>query len=113
MTEAVAPVMDYTFESLDFETLVFTNAVGNIGSLRFKEKTGAQFIGAEAASFVDPALRADETWCLSKADWLRARGNYRSTKFADLNFSERSTGASPGPKIWLEVDCPHLPPGLP
>ncbi len=74
MTEAVVPVMDYAFDELGFETLVFTNACGNIGSRRVKEKTGAQLIGVAPAEFVDPELTEHEVWQLSKTDWQRSRG---------------------------------------
>ncbi len=73
MTEAVKPVMDYAFESLGFEALVFTNAAGNIGSRRIKEKTGARLVAVEAAEFVDPAFTTHEIWRLTRADWRRVR----------------------------------------
>jgi len=68
MTEAVEPVMDYAFNQLGFEVLVFANAVGNPGSRRIKEKTGARLIGKGPAKFVDPALTEHETWELNKQD---------------------------------------------
>lgn len=73
MTEAVAPVMDYAFNNLGFEKLVFSNALGNNKSRRIKEKTGATFIGLRPASFVDPQLTQAETWELTKENWLRFR----------------------------------------
>jgi ribosomal-protein-alanine N-acetyltransferase len=69
MTEAVFPVMDYAFDELGFEKLVFTNAVGNDRSGRVKEKTGARLIGRDPARFVDPALTENEIYELSKAEW--------------------------------------------
>ena len=72
MTEAVQPVTRYAFEALGFEALVFSNAAGNIGSLRIKEKTGVRFLRLETAQFVDPELKELEVWSLSKADWLSA-----------------------------------------
>jgi [ribosomal protein S5]-alanine N-acetyltransferase len=69
MTEAVAPVMNYAFEELGFETLTFANAHGNMGSRRVKEKTGARLIGLEPASFVDPRFTEHEIWELTKEAW--------------------------------------------
>ncbi len=69
MTEAVTPVMDYAFNELGFETLVFANASENIGSRRIKEKTGARLIRIEPANFVDPKFTEQEVWELHKSDW--------------------------------------------
>lgn len=69
MTEAVCPINEYAFDNLRFEKLVFANAVGNIGSRRVKEKTGARFIKTVEAKFVDPNLTHQELWELSKKDW--------------------------------------------
>ncbi|MBK8202512.1 MAG: GNAT family N-acetyltransferase [Bdellovibrionales bacterium] len=66
MTEAVAPVMDYAFNELGFEKLVFANAVGNEKSRRIKVKTGARLVGVKAAKFVDPKYTAHEVWELTK-----------------------------------------------
>jgi RimJ/RimL family protein N-acetyltransferase len=73
MTEAVEPVMDYAFNELGFEKLVFANAVGNIGSHRVKEKTGAKLLRVEPAKFVDPKFTEHEIWELKKEDWLKNR----------------------------------------
>jgi [ribosomal protein S5]-alanine N-acetyltransferase len=70
MTEAVRPVMNYAFNDLGFEKLVFTNALGNIASRKVKEKTGARLIGVRPASFVDPAYTEHEVWELEKDSWL-------------------------------------------
>ncbi len=72
MTEAVAPITRYAFETLGFEKLVFANAVGNTRSRRIKEKTGAKLIGLGPMKFVDPAFTEHEIWELNKEDWLRA-----------------------------------------
>lgn len=69
MTEAVEPIMDFAFDSLGFEKLIFSNAVGNSRSRRVKEKTGATLIRTEPAQFVDPALTAREIYELTKAAW--------------------------------------------
>ena len=71
MTEAVTPVMDYAFNELGFDKLIFSNALGNNKSRRVKEKTGARFIGTRAAKFVDPAYNEAETWELTKGEWLK------------------------------------------
>lgn len=73
MTEAVEPVMDYAFNELGFTLLVFANAVGNVGSRRVKEKTGARLIGVQPAKFVDPELTEHEIWELKKEDWFKFR----------------------------------------
>jgi RimJ/RimL family protein N-acetyltransferase len=69
MTEAVEPVMDYAFDKLGFDVLIFTNARGNIGSRRVKEKTGARLIRVEPNQFVDPKFTEHEVWELRKEDW--------------------------------------------
>jgi [ribosomal protein S5]-alanine N-acetyltransferase len=66
MTEAVTPVVDYAFDQLGFDRLIFCNARGNIASRRIKEKTGARFIGIEPAAFVDPQYTERELWELMK-----------------------------------------------
>ncbi len=74
MTEAVGPVMDYAFDDLGFERLVFSNAVGNVRSRRIKEKTGARLVGTRPAKFVNPDYVEAETWELTKEQWkLRKR----------------------------------------
>ena len=69
MTEAVVPVMDYAFNILGFEDLVFANAAGNPRSRRVKEKTGATLIRIEAGSYVDPTLNEQEIWKLTPEEW--------------------------------------------
>jgi len=73
MTEAVNPVMDYAFNSLGFEKLVFANAVGNARSRRIKEKTGARLIAVEPAKFVNPIYTEHEIWELTKNEWQKYR----------------------------------------
>lgn len=73
MTEAVTPVMDYAFDHLGFEKLVFSNAVGNLKSRRVKEKTGARLIGTRPAKFVNPDFTEAETWELTKTEWKAFR----------------------------------------
>lgn len=71
MTEAVSPIMDFAFNDLGFEKLIFSNVLGNIKSRRVKEKTGATLIGIRDANFVDPKLIQAETWELKKEDWFK------------------------------------------
>ena len=73
MTEAVIPIMDYAFDVLGFEVLVFSNALGNDRSRRIKEKTGAKLIRTEPAQFVDPAFTERELWELTAAAWREFR----------------------------------------
>ena len=70
MTEAVEPVMDYAFNELGFEKLIFTNAVGNPRSGRVKEKTGATLVRTGQSKFVDPALTEHEIYELTKSEWI-------------------------------------------
>lgn len=72
MTEAVKPVMDYAFNELNFSSLVFANALGNQGSRRIKEKTGAKLLRVEPAKFVDPQFTEHEIWELKKEDWFKS-----------------------------------------
>ena len=74
MTEAVTPVMDYAFEHLDFEELIFANAVGNERSRRIKEKTGATYVETRPAKFVNSAYKEHEIWRLTKENWFKFRG---------------------------------------
>jgi [ribosomal protein S5]-alanine N-acetyltransferase len=77
MTEAVTPVVDYAFDQLGFEKLVFSNARGNIASHRVKEKTGARFIGIQPAAFVDPQYTERELWELTKEMWHEYRATLK------------------------------------
>ncbi len=73
MSEAVQPVMDFAFDALNFENLVFSNALGNERSRRIKEKTGARFVGTRPSKLVDPQYTHSETWELTKAEWRAFR----------------------------------------
>jgi len=73
MTEAVQPIMNYAFEVLGFEKLVFSNALGNLKSRRVKEKTGARLVGIRPAEFVNPAYTKAETWELTREEWTKFR----------------------------------------
>lgn len=71
MTEAVYPIIDFAFDSLGFEDLIFSNAAGNIGSRRIKEKTGCELITIKPAAFVDPKWTKQELWKLTSRNWSR------------------------------------------
>ncbi len=73
MTEAVVPIMDYAFDSLGFEQLIFANAVGNTKSRRIKEKTGATLLYSEPYRFVGPEFTEHEVWELKKESWQEFR----------------------------------------
>lgn len=73
MTEAADAVTDFAFRELNFERLVFSNALGNTRSRRIKEKTGARLLGTRLAKFVDPAVAEAETWELTKDEWTKFR----------------------------------------
>lgn len=72
MTEATDAVTDYAFNTLGFEVLTLTNALGNIRSRRIKEKAGAVLIRTEPALFVNPEYTQHEVWELTREAW-RAR----------------------------------------
>ncbi len=74
MTEAVAPVTAYAFETLGFERIIFSNAKGNVASRRVKEKSGARLIGVAPAKFVNPEYTEQEIWELTKEMWLSGGG---------------------------------------
>jgi RimJ/RimL family protein N-acetyltransferase len=76
MTEAVVPVTDYAFSDLNFDKLVFSNALGNVRSRRIKEKTGARFVRTEPAKSVNPAYTEREVWELTKEEWVRFRDRH-------------------------------------
>ncbi len=73
MTEAVIPVMDYAFDSLGFEIMILSNALGNVRSRRVKEKTGARLLGVRPAPHVDPNLNESEDWEITKEAWKKFR----------------------------------------
>jgi RimJ/RimL family protein N-acetyltransferase len=77
MTEAAVPIMDHAFTGLAFDSLVFSNAVGNKRSRRIKEKTGARFLRTELAEFVDPSFTEKEIWELSSTEWEKTKTQLR------------------------------------
>jgi len=69
MTEANYPIIDYAFNQLGFEKLIFANALGNIASRKIKEKTGCKLVGLQPAHFVNPKFTETEIWELTKRNW--------------------------------------------
>lgn len=72
MTEAVAPVMQYAFNVLNFNKLIFGNALGNTQSRRIKEKNGAVLIRVEPVPqsyYANPEYKERELWELTKERW--------------------------------------------
>lgn len=84
MSEAVVPVIDYAFDILKFQRLVFANAKGNTGSRRIKEKTGAKLIDVRPAKFVDPRFTEHEIWELSSSDWKSFKADSSKSSFLGL-----------------------------
>jgi RimJ/RimL family protein N-acetyltransferase len=74
MTEAAEAVTGHAFSALGFETLIFTNARGNLRSRRIKEKSGAMLLRTEPAGFVDPAYTEQEVWELTRTAWTTRNG---------------------------------------
>lgn len=60
MTEAMNPILDFAFETVDFEEIIFSNAVGNIASRKVKEKTGCELYDIKPAKFVDKSFTQQE-----------------------------------------------------
>ncbi|MFZ2586814.1 MAG: GNAT family N-acetyltransferase [Alphaproteobacteria bacterium] len=69
MTEAVKPIMDYAFDHLGFDKLVFSNATQNARSSRVKDNTGAMFVRTEPAKYIDPELTERTVYELTKSNW--------------------------------------------
>jgi ribosomal-protein-alanine N-acetyltransferase len=69
MTEAVAAVNDFVFDTLGLEAFYVCNAASNAASRRVKQKTGAEFVG-----YVELAHHNGETksekWKVTRESWL-------------------------------------------
>lgn len=101
MTEAVEPVMDFAFDALSFEKLVFSNALGNERSRRVKEKTGARFTGTKPSKLVDPKYFESEIWELTKSEWRKIR----KTPQPVLRSSTRAVLLTPDQEVlMMELD---------
>ena len=79
ITEALAPVMEYAFRTLNFNTMILGNALGNTRSRRVKEKDGAVFLRTEPADFVNPAYKERELWELTKERWEAVNAQKNAT----------------------------------
>lgn len=72
MTEAIAAVNDFAFLTLGIESFFVCNAVGNAGSRRVKQKTGAEFVGLIELPHHNGETRA-EKWKVTREGWLGRR----------------------------------------
>ncbi len=72
MTEAVARFQDHVFFDLGVERLVVHNAVGNLGSRRVKQKTGAVLLGP--VEMAHRSGNAAEQWEVTRHRWAALRG---------------------------------------
>ena len=72
MAEALTPIMEYAFDTLNFDKMILANSLGNTRSRRLKEKSGAIFIRTEKIEprrFVNPEYKEREVWELTKERW--------------------------------------------
>jgi len=104
MTEAVIPVMNYAFETLGYEKLILTNALGNIKSRRVKEKTGARFIGLKDQTFVSPEYTQSEIWEVTKPEWFKNNRPSFITHYK--NIIEPDNAHYPGSNELLSIGSP-------
>lgn len=72
MTEAIAAVNDFAFETLGIDHFFVCNAASNERSRRVKQKTGAEFVGFTALPHHNGESRS-ERWIVTRANWLRWR----------------------------------------
>jgi [ribosomal protein S5]-alanine N-acetyltransferase len=72
VSEAVVPVLDFAFNQLGFERMLFANAKANIGSSKIKSKTAGTFLHIEKLEHVDPTHDQTEVWELTKEQWLKS-----------------------------------------
>lgn len=62
MSEALAPVDDFFFNTLKQDALYCNNAITNTGSRRIKEKQGFTLVKTYPQNFVDPNVHYAELW---------------------------------------------------
>ena len=72
MTEAVSAVNDFIFGVLKIEKFIVCNHVGNQGSHRVKEKTGARFVGYKEIAHHSGETKS-ETWEVTREAWLASK----------------------------------------
>jgi [ribosomal protein S5]-alanine N-acetyltransferase len=69
MTEAIAVVNDFVFETLGLESFHVCNAASNAASRRVKQKTGAEFVGHIELAHHDGQSKS-EKWKVTRESWL-------------------------------------------
>lgn len=74
MTEAVAAVNDFVFDTLGLDSFQVGNVASNEASRRVKQKTGAEFAGFIENPHNNGETRA-ETWIVTRANWQRSRAS--------------------------------------
>ena len=104
MTEAVKPIVDYAFLQLGFKKLIFENALGNIGSRKVKEKSGATFVGLKSSPHVDPNLNQSEQWELLREHWLKDSRPSFIANYKDLQ--DKDNVSYPNSKELLAIGSP-------
>ncbi len=73
MTEAVSAVNDHVFFECGVKKIVVTNALGNEGSRRVKEKTGAKFLKIVELEHNNGQIKS-ELWEVTREAWEKIRG---------------------------------------
>ncbi len=73
MTEAIASVNDFAFQTLGIESFHVCNAAFNAASRRVKQKTGAEFVGYVEIPHHDGQTKS-EKWKVTRESWLGRRG---------------------------------------
>ncbi len=72
MTEAIAAVNDFAFETLGIDNFHVCNVATNAASRRVKQKTGAEFVGYIELPHHNGQSRS-EKWKVTRENWLRQR----------------------------------------
>ena len=71
ITEAIPPVLNYAFNELRFNKMIFVNAIENKASRKIKEKTGCRFIKTRPQKFANNKFKTAEIWELTKKNWIK------------------------------------------
>jgi [ribosomal protein S5]-alanine N-acetyltransferase len=69
MTEAIAAVNDFVFETLRLESFYVCNSASNAASRRVKQKTGAVFVGYIELAHHNGQTKS-EKWKVTRQSWL-------------------------------------------
>lgn len=77
MTEAVSAVNDFIFDIAGKEKIIVCNVLGNEGSKRVKEKTGAKLIGIKEMKH-HQGKQQTEIWELTAQAWKEFRESQKS-----------------------------------